>query len=552
MRLLVVGNGESSHIKINSQYVSGYHAELLLLDNGEILLTDKGSRNGTFLNGKRVQPNKDIPIKRGDLIRFADRTLDWSSVPALQMPDISKIKEMRGIGTNYRNKHQLQGEKVSRFHATLKKMNDKTWYIQDHSKNGTMVNGRAIPSNMDIKLKKGDSILCAGVPVPNPYGEGDAINYKRIFATLSIILLLCGGFYGVKWLLDRSNNTNAQGGDGKDFAVVNTDNNKTDEDDKPKPKPKPAPKTDTRNNNKNRTEEAKVIEPKNVERNLGKILTDEELCAKYKNSVVLILGGYYYKVKAGSFSNVLQKLEESGLFYTEWYVGSDGDVHPRKNNAQATNYTGTGFFVSKDGKIVTNLHVASPWTYESSVKDKIVLLCKSQLKKIGESLPDIELIDIAVEGRIAYLGIIPNGSYIDVENMKKCRVLAVPEDINKDVAVLQLVTKQLPDKCNNVDVNQAVVNDAEIKGGSRMFTLGFPHGLNLQGSELKEFSHAGRITQECTKYSFGFDAASYSGASGSPIFNAKGQLIGVLNSGVTKSQGFNYGIKAVHVKDLLR
>ena len=84
-----------------------------------------------------------------------------------------------------------------------------------------------------------------------------------------------------------------------------------------------------------------------------------------------------------------------------------------------------------------------------------------------------------------------------------------------------------------------------------MYTLGFPHGLNLQDSEVKVFAHSGKITQECTKYSFGFDAASYGGASGSPIFNAKGQLIGVLNSGVSKSQGFNYGIKAIHVIDLL-
>ena len=68
---------------------------------------------------------------------------------------------------------------------------------------------------------------------------------------------------------------------------------------------------------------------------------------------------------------------------------------------------------------------------------------------------------------------------------------------------------------------------------------------------LTNLAHSGKITQECTKYSFGFDAASYGGASGSPIFNAKGQLIGVLNSGVSKSQGFNYGIKATHVKELL-
>ena len=147
---------------------------------------------------------------------------------------------------------------------------------------------------------------------------------------------------------------------------------------------------------------------------------------------------------------------------------------------------------------------------------------------------------------------IPNGAYLDQENVKKCVELAVPDDTKKDVAILQLITKQLPDaQCNIVDLSQAVINDAEILGGSRMYTLGFPHGLNLQDSEIKVFAHSGKITQECTKYSFGFDAASYGGASGSPVFNAKGQLIGVLNAGVSKSQGFNYGIKAIHVKELL-
>ena len=36
------------------------------------------------------------------------------------------------------------------------------------------------------------------------------------------------------------------------------------------------------------------------------------------------------------------------------------------------------------------------------------------------------------------------------------------------------------------------------------------------------------------------------------VRNDKGQLIGVLNSGVSKSQGFNYAVKASHVKDLLK
>ena len=127
MKLLVIGNDSNCHIRLSSPFVSSYHAELLLLDNGEILLTDKGSRNGTYLNDQRLQPNKDIPVKRGDVIRFADQLLDWQNIPSMPMPDLSKIKEMRGIGTNFRNKHQLQGDKVSRFHATLTKKNDKKW-----------------------------------------------------------------------------------------------------------------------------------------------------------------------------------------------------------------------------------------------------------------------------------------------------------------------------------------------------------------------------------------------------------------------------------------
>lgn len=44
MKLIVIGSNSNCQIKLDSQFVSGYHAEILLLDNGEILLTDKGSK----------------------------------------------------------------------------------------------------------------------------------------------------------------------------------------------------------------------------------------------------------------------------------------------------------------------------------------------------------------------------------------------------------------------------------------------------------------------------------------------------------------------------
>lgn len=121
MKLIVIGRGHNVHIKLNSQFVSDYHAELLFLDNGEILLTDKGSKNGTYLNERRLQPNKEVSIKRGDVIRLADQVLDWKSVPVFPIFDISKVRDVHGIGTNFRNKYQIQGDLVSRFHATLTK-----------------------------------------------------------------------------------------------------------------------------------------------------------------------------------------------------------------------------------------------------------------------------------------------------------------------------------------------------------------------------------------------------------------------------------------------
>ncbi len=491
MKLLVIGSNSNCHIRFNSPFVSGYHAELLLLDNGDVLLTDKGSRNGTYLNDQRLQPNKDISVKRGDVIRFADQLLDWQNVPSMPMPDFSKVKEMRGIGTNFRNKHQLQGDKVSRFHATLIKKNDKKWYIQDHSKNGTTVNGKAIPSNLDIKLKKGDKILCAGVPVPNPYGENPCINYRKLLTILLVILIISGAGFGI-------------------YSLRGCDGNKS----------------------------------------LSKLMTDNEIYTKYKNSTVLLIGFYYYRVSAGNLD--LGKLD----LPTE-VVLSGGKL--KAINGQRSNmnmYTGTGFFVSEDGKIVTNLHMVKPWLFEkelSLISDQYKMFMAS----VASENPALNAFtaQIKVEGVLDYIGMIPNGAYFSEENLKRCREFAVHENTEKDVAILQLETMRLPEKSSIVNLNQAVVKDAEITVGSHIYTIGFPFGLSLQDLKspkgIQLLGHGGNITQESTKYSFGFDAASYGGASGSPIFNEKGQLIGVLNSGVSKSQGFNFAIKAFYVVDLL-
>ena len=51
---------------------------------------------------------------------------------------------------------------------------------------------------------------------------------------------------------------------------------------------------------------------------------------------------------------------------------------------------------------------------------------------------------------------------------------------DKDIAILQLETKQLPANSNIVDLSQAVTEDNQICVGSHIYTIGFPFGLSLQ------------------------------------------------------------------------
>lgn len=168
MRLISIGRSKSSTICIPNEYVSANHAELVLLDNGDIFLIDCNSRHGTFLFGKQIAPNVEVPVRRGDKIDFDQVPLDWSKVPFVPQPDMRIVKGVYGIGKNARNRYRLSGDTVSRYHATFKEMKNGKWYIQDHSTNGTYVNGQRIPSNQDYRITSRDTIVCGSVPCPNP------------------------------------------------------------------------------------------------------------------------------------------------------------------------------------------------------------------------------------------------------------------------------------------------------------------------------------------------------------------------------------------------
>lgn len=133
MRLLKVGRDSACDIVLHSDRASALHAEITILNNGDILLEDKNSRNGTFIMNRPIKPGTQVSIKRGDAIRFGDVELMWDQVPRPE--DLSRYKAVYAIGTSMRNDIQIAGNTASRYHATLKiDKNGKSLFARSQQK----------------------------------------------------------------------------------------------------------------------------------------------------------------------------------------------------------------------------------------------------------------------------------------------------------------------------------------------------------------------------------------------------------------------------------
>lgn len=519
MRLLKIGRDQSCDIVLQSAQVSSLHAEITILNNGDILLEDKGSRNGTMVGNQAIQPGKSVNIRRGDMVTFAGVPLNWSAVP---MPeDNSAYKGIFGIGSNFQNEIQISGNTVSRFHATVKVGKDNKVYIVDHSKNGTTVNGVKVPANSPYRIKKNSSVVCGGVPVdlsrviPWPAEVWKWV--AGIAATVAIIAGLGFGLY-------------------------------------------------------------KIISSSDTEK------TDAELYARYNNSVVMLMGVYHYEITVGNYD--LDKINSNivGQLGTKFYIpkkvlwnnGKVVDVskYSQKELIDATDkcgfYNATGFFVSNDGQIITNLHVVKPWLFDNvqqQIQDHYTQLLAQATEILNSAYVTTSLSAIIpqlkVEGKLDYIALLPQGETYDPENIQKCKVLSAGNDKDVDIALLQTISKRLPTAdCTYVNVVDSMETSEEAYTvGNHVYTIGFPTGMNYEDlmqkaaseSGIQVVAQPGNIIQKDSEYDFGYNAASTGGASGSPVFNEYGKLIGVHHQGASAAvtQGYNFGVKAKYVQELL-
>ena len=215
-------------------------------------------------------------------------------------------------------------------------------------------------------------------------------------------------------------------------------------------------------------------------------------------------------------------------------------------------FAGSGFIVSPDGYIITNAHVVDLNSQDyinqftsNFVQDYLTIVDEKVQKTYGDSIYNYPDIIDAVNDYIyketyftnlkinVYVGTgvtIPGVATIQKGNVADIRKLGTSGSA-KDVAILKIDGKNLP--------TLKIGDSGEVKTGDRIYILGYPGAsetsLTATGEAIEPTLTSGIISAE-RKTTDGFrllqtDAAMSGGNSGGPVFNEKGEVIGIATSG---------------------
>ena len=469
MKLIRIGSSQSCDIVLNSKYVSSLHAELTVLDDGKIILEDKNSRNGTTVGNKPVEPDTPMTIQRGDKVMFADEPLVWARVP---MPEkLTGFKRVMNIGSNFRNDIILNSPTVSRYHGSLRIKGNKAFIHDNGSKNGTLLNGVKIEPGKDVRIKKGDSIQCGSEDI---------------------------------------------------------------------------------------TEQIKAFIPNNI----GKIAAISAACV----AALALLG-------VGAGSGLVARFDSKGA---SWKDDEYAEKEPIFLQA-------TAFFIDREGRMVTNKHAATPWdeylkkaydndpsiTWEEYMKQEfekfwpdrleIARLMSSDNRVYNQAVRDLRMTEVGkkflsgcnspadvgakitrlfkskvkIQGYLDYIAVgYPGHKYTAIDEFQRCDTIAVANDPNVDLAVLQLNDKKTPDHIKYVFDIRNWNEKTLVPQKDVLYTIGYPAGL-MWGQDEKSDALAPSLydtkcSQVPTRYEFQIQNATIGGSSGSPVFNKKGELVGIL------------------------
>lgn len=527
--LLKIGRSQECDIVLQNGRVSRLHAEITLLNNGDILLEDKGSVNGTYILNRnneqvRIKPASLCMIKRGDYVRFANETLSWSNIP--QLPDNSGYKKIYGIGSNMvYNEIHVQSNSVSRFHATLKIDKKGRAFIEDHSLNGTTVNGVKITSHQNVRVKHNDVVIVGGVPVdlkhyikPNPMPvilKSSGVTALVAAVVALIILLIPTQNPSIETLMKAT-----------PCVIGSYTINATIKDN-----PLSGLIPDTYQFGYN---------PKN---NLWEInLTNP----------CMYMGTAFFISKYGELGTnrhiavPWKYLNEEQIFQIKYQMRQivNGYVmeHRRAIQKEIAERTTEGKILS----LVTGIEYYGE--YEEDENEKFISNVIEMLDKC----------DYEITGQMQYIGILlPGHNFNSVADLMSCQVVAESGDPQKDVAIIRLNSTETPDRIvkeGYYNLNKARLDQTQLKISEHFQTIGYPKGLAIgmeigNGLELNPTVNQASMSRKPDRNQFQMQLVGMSGQSGSPVIDANRNLVGVLCAGYHNNE-ITYCCNIKHLVEL--
>lgn len=205
------------------------------------------------------------------------------------------------------------------------------------------------------------------------------------------------------------------------------------------------------------------------------------------------------------------EVTDEGVFFTavrpeKSIQEGSSEVGPAVVKIESPSGQGSGFIVNQAGLIVTNFHVVEG---EVDVAVKLFLRTEDGLEQ---------------------------------RTLRKCKVVAANPD-----ADLALVKIEPPE---DIVLPYVYMGDSEsVAVGERVYAIGTPIGLERTVSSgivsVNNRAFSGRTHLQIT-------TPINPGNSGGPLFNLRGEVVGVNSSGYTGLQGLNFAIPSKYVIDFLR